>query len=432
MKKILFLMMLSLSVTGMKANEAKMSSDSLYKQVPVGNAGLSMPLRPTYLDNVSRSVGWGSNWFIEAKGGASAFLGSPIGCGDVFDRTMPVLQVGLGKWFTPSIGGRVEFQGLQFKNANLQKMHYQFIHADFLWNVTSNFMQDDKGISRWDVIPFVGVGMVRNSDWSGVCQCPGSISGSHPFAFSYGVQVRYHVYERMHLLAEVSGMTTLKNFDAVNTSARFGDHMINASLGLSVTIGKQGWKKVIDERPYMQQNDYLMDELSRLREKAKNCNKQDSSLSGKWENKNNYSGLNSLRYRLSINENDDDGEGQENDELTNGNNSENQIAIGVPVYFYFKLNTNHLVDESQMSNLDEIAKLAKAENLSISISGAADSATGTEQINRELSKARAKFIGQELIKRGISKDKLKAVSRGGINDYTPIEANRNTCVIIVQ
>ena len=261
-------------------------------------------------------------------------------------------------------------------------------------------MQDDKGISRWDVIPFVGVGMVRNSDWSGVCQCPGSISGSHPFA--------------------------------VNTSARFGDHMINASLGLSVTIGKQGWKKVIDARPYMQQNDYLMDELSRLREKAKNCNKQDSSLSGKWENKNNYSGLNSLRYRLSINENDDDGEGQENDELTNGNNSENQIAIGVPVYFYFKLNTNHLVDESQMSNLDEIAKLAKAENLSISISGAADSATGTEQINRELSKARAKFIGQELIKRGISKDKLKAVSRGGINDYTPIEANRNTCVIIVQ
>ena len=85
-----------------------------------------------------------------------------------------------------------------------------------------------------------------------------------------------------------------------------------------------------------------------------------------------------------------------------------------------------------MSNLDEIAKLAQAENLSISISGAADSATGTEKINRELSKARAKFIGQELIKRGISKDKIKAVSRGGINEYTPVEANRNTCVIIVQ
>ena len=96
------------------------------------------------------------------------------------------------------------------------------------------------------------------------------------------------------------------------------------------------------------------------------------------------------------------------------------------------MNTNHLVDESQLSNLDEIAKLAKADNLTINISGAADSATGTEQINRELSKARAKYIAQELIKRGISKEQIKAVSRGGINEYTPVEANRNTCVIIIQ
>ena len=89
MKKILFLMMLSLSVMGIKANEAHVASDSLYK-VPVGEQSLLMPLKPTYLKNVSEAANWGSNWFIEAKGGASAFLGSPIGCGDVFDRTMPV------------------------------------------------------------------------------------------------------------------------------------------------------------------------------------------------------------------------------------------------------------------------------------------------------------------------------------------------------
>ena len=424
-------MMLSLSVLGIKANEAHVASDSLYK-VPVGEQSLLMPLKPTYLKNVSEAANWGSNWFIEAKGGASAFFGSPIGCGDVFDRTMPVLQVGVGKWFTPAIGGRVEFQGLQFKNANLQKMHYQFIHADFLWNVTGNFLQDYRGISRWDVIPFVGVGMVRNLDWSGVCKCPGSISGSHPFAFSYGVQVRYHVYERLHILAEVSGMSTLKNFDAVNTSARFGDNMMNVSAGLSLTIGKQGWKRVIDARPYIQQNNYLIDELATLREKVKNCDSEKASLASKWDNKNNYSGLNSLRYRMSISGSDDDNDNESNNGHAVDNSSENQIAIGVPVYFYFKLNTNHLVDESQLSNLDEIAKLAKADNLTINISGAADSATGTEQINRELSKARAKYIAQELIKRGISKEQIKAVSRGGINEYTPVEANRNTCVIIIQ
>ena len=135
---------------------------------------------------------------------------------------------------------------------------------------------------------------------------------------------------------------------------------------------------------------------------------------------------------MSISGSDDDNDNESNNGHAVDNSSENQIAIGVPVYFYFKLNTNHLVDESQLSNLDEIAKLAKADNLTINISGAADSATGTEQINRELSKARAKYIAQELIKRGISKEQIKAVSRGGINEYTPVEANRNTCVIIIQ
>ena len=60
--------------------------------------------------NVSEAANWGINWFIEVKGGASAFLGSPIGCRDVFDRVKPALQVGLGKWFTPAIGGRIGFQ----------------------------------------------------------------------------------------------------------------------------------------------------------------------------------------------------------------------------------------------------------------------------------------------------------------------------------
>ena len=66
---------------------------------------------------------WGKNWFIEVKGGASAFLGSPIGCGDVFDRLTPALQVGLGKWFTPAVGGRVAYQGMSFKNGEFKKMN---------------------------------------------------------------------------------------------------------------------------------------------------------------------------------------------------------------------------------------------------------------------------------------------------------------------
>ena len=82
-------------------------------------------LQPTYLTNITESSNFGSNWFLELKGGMSAFLGSPIGCGDMFDRMKPVIQVGLGKWFTPSVGGRIGFQGLQLNNAKFVTMKYR-------------------------------------------------------------------------------------------------------------------------------------------------------------------------------------------------------------------------------------------------------------------------------------------------------------------
>lgn len=48
-----------------------------------------------------------------------------------------------------------------------------------------------------------------------------------------------------------------------------------------------------------------------------------------------------------------------------------KVSIGVPVYFFFKLNSDKLVDKSQLVNLDDIAKMAKHGNLKVKISGEA-------------------------------------------------------------
>lgn len=374
-------------------------------------------IQPTYLSNITETSDWGSNWFVEVKGGASAFIGSPIGCGDVFDRTKPVLQVGLGKWFTPAIGGRVSYQGLQFKNANLVNMDYQYYHADFMYNLTHNLQQNEHGLSKLDVAPFIGVGIIRNSSTNtGYIQSDGKSSGNHPFAFGCGVEVRCHLYDRLHLVGEINGMTILKNSDYVGSSCKFGDNMLSLSVGLSYTIGRKGWEKVIDAVPYIRQNQFLMGQSEKLKTTVPGANTND-----KGSDKNNYGGLNSLRYRLSLSEaNSDDG-------MVKGNDS---CMIGTPVYFYFKLNSTKLVDKSQLANLDEIVRIAKEQDLAIHISGAADSATGTSSINRKLSKERAKCIGKLLIKRGIEKEKLKAVSLGGVNQFSPREANRFTVVLL--
>lgn len=424
MKKVLFLSMLMLSASGIRADASGYDDDSLHNHYVVSEVEAVKPIRPTYLKGVTETANWGSNWFLEVKGGASAFIGQPVGCGDLFDRIEPAIRIGMGKWFTPSVGGRIGFQGFEFKNANLLKMKYQFVHADFLYNFTGSFAQDENGISRWDVIPFVGVGMIRNS--SGVSMEGNHnvhVQGNHPFAFSYGIEARYHLGGRVHLIGEVSGITTLQNFDCVGSSGHFGDNFLNVSVGLSFTIGKNGWKKIIDAAPYIEQNNYLLGKYYALK-------KERASLSADThQGKNDYSGLNSLRYRMSINQSGNESDSQLND-TSDGNAT--KISLGVPVYFYFKINTAKLVDNSQLSNLKEIAEIAREKNAVIKITGAADSATGSKETNRKLSIARAKFIGKQLMKYGIDKSMIQAASLGGINDYSPIAANRNTCVILIK
>lgn len=266
MKKLVFLTMLTFAVMCMNAAEVTNAPDSLCSEENASCHHSLPPLDSTYTYSICEGGDWRSNWFIEARGGASLFRGSPFGHGTVLDHTTPVLQVGIGKWFTSDAGGRIVYQGLHFRNASLEKMHYQFFHADFLWNVTGIREKGVKGFSHLDFIPFVGVGIIRNTDWERVCKCSGSVSSSHPFAFSYGVQVRYPIRPRLNLSVEVSGMTTLKNFDRVNLSEDFGDHMLSISAGLSLTLGKSGWRKVLDACPYVQQNHCLMEEIVLLRE----------------------------------------------------------------------------------------------------------------------------------------------------------------------
>ena len=482
-KKIVIMSMLCLALTASASGQSN-EVDSSYMEPVVTSDVMLQSLQPTYLRNVSEGSGWDRNWFLEVKGGTSAFLGSPVGCGDLFDRLTPALQVGVGKWFTPAVGGRIEFQGCQFKNAEFSTMKYQFIHADFMYNLTAFIRQNELGLSRWDVIPFLGIGMVHNSDWSS-----GNRSGTnHPFAFAYGLEARYRITNRLHLLAELSGMTTMKNFDAIGSSSRFGDNMLTLSAGLSVTIGKVGHKRIIDAKPYMSQNEWLLDYANGLSSRNRYLTKrvhEDEQCMAEYRKileieglldlykdrltdkghtkikslypKNDYSGLNSLRARLANrgwdgnpntmpramqkrNGMEDTDDIYSLDSLFNNSGvTDNaylsamlngQEYIGAPIYFFFHLGTDVLTEKNQVMNLDEIARVANKHGLQVKVIGAADSATGTESINDNLSRQRAEYIRRLLLDRGVDDSRVYTIYAGGIDKYSPAEANRNTCVVL--
>lgn len=466
-KKILLILPLALSLNAQAGNVRLLDS------IVVHNASLEMlePIEPSYLENITSARIWNGNWFLSISSGASTFVGSPLGCADLFDRIEPALSISGGKWFTPAIAGRVSFQGVKLKNSLLHEQSYKSVHVDFLWNVLSHHY-NTRDQPKWKIIPYAGLGIIHNED-----------NGNSPFAFSYGVTGQYRLSQRIHLNMELGGTTTFKDFDGRGASNRFGDNLMSLTAGLSFSIGKVSWKRVVDAGPYIRQNEWLIEhafslsdynslltkqhnedaesiaELKKILEieglldfyKNRSKNGEKKNLSKKPYPKNDYSGLNSLRSRLQgIQWPDNSFNGDSIQDKSSTANyklgsssgyrsslqgyltelSQGKSYIGAPIFFFFELGTNHLRDASQLVNLDEIAKIAKQYNLCIRVCGAADSATGTSDINHSLGASRSEYIYSQLLHRGIDKKQILEVNKGGIDTYAPKEANRHTSVIL--
>lgn len=460
-KQIIFIIAVLCSLQ-VRANIQPEQGDTVRYTSLYADTELLQPMQPVYLDGVVLPMSRSGNWFVSIAGGTTAFLGSPLGCEDLFGRLKPSYSLAVGKWFTPSVGARINYSGLQFKDAQLSTQDYHCIHADLLWNVLGRrYARQEQ--TRWSLAPFAGVGLLHNAT-----------NGHNPFAISYGVQGQYRISKRINAVLELSGTATFQDFDGYGRTNRLADNMLSLTAGFTFHIGKVGWKRAIDATPYIRRNECLVDYANALSEENRRyAARYDQDRRTLAELKkileieglldayghllennddghkgypvNNYSGLNSLRARLknrhwngkSPFDTTEARTGEKSsvlerpDTLATGSTTfiyAGGECIGAPVYFFFNLNTARLTDVSQMLNLDELARVANKYGLSVRVTGAADSATGTSDINGSLSVSRAAFIAAELEQRGIPAERIAKVSRGGIADHTPAEANRHTKV----
>ena len=442
---------------------------------------LLQPLQPSYLDGVVVPARGNGNWFVSITGGTTAFLGTPLGCEDLFGRLKPSYSLTLGKWFTPWVGARINYSGLQFKDGMLAVQEYHHLHADLLWNVLGGSYARQEQV-HWHLAPFAGIGLLHHAT-----------NGHNPLAISYGIQGQYRISKRVSALVEISGMTTFQDFDGYGKANRPGDHMLSLTAGFSFHIGKVGWKRAIDPSPYVRRDQWLVDYVNVLSEQNSRYAGQhdkdrrtlaelkkileieglldtychlfddDDTIGHNGYPRNNYSGLNSLRARLKNRH--WNGKSPLEGQAPNGNGRADSLqhrqdsvsglgtgqfenlpdstladyavrmqsgreCIGAPIFFFFELGTSHLTDTSQLVNLDELARVVKKYGLKVKVTGAADSATGTVGINNALSVSRADYIASELNKRGLPSDRLTKTGEGGISDYAPTAANRHTRVAL--
>ena len=422
------------------------------------------PLAPVYLENVYGSSTWGSNWMLSIKGGISAFAGSPVGHGDLFGRTNAMLNASFGKMFSPYFGARLAFQGFQFKDSELENRKFQNLHVDILYNVSSHLRSNYETLPRWDFMLYGGTGIIHNG-----------YNGQKPFAISLGLIGKYRITERLHAEGEFGLTTTWRDFDGIGERNKLGDNLLHASIGLSVTIGQLGFRRVVDPDPFITQNDVLMEYVEKLRDQntdlqkahakdalaltemrkileiegllEKYCLSVPQDSLGNVQTRNNYSGLNSLRARMNA-KNKPKIEASDSTELAvnfSGDFPKDSIVgkeeyfklmrdgkvyVGSPIYFFFKISQDVLTDKAQVINIKEVASTMKRFGMYARVIGAADSQTGTPYGNEKLSKKRADYIANILRKNGVDEDKIVLQYRGGISEYKPVAGNRNACIML--
>ena len=356
--------------------------------MPVSSTKGNLQQQSSISDGISRFrlSGIGDNWFASVQAGTSTFLGAPKGCGDFYDKTKYTMVFSLGKWHSRFFGTRVVYQGFKFANCDKQSVGYQNYHGDLMLNVSSFYRTSYDPLPKWNIIPYVGAGIIRNSELH-----------KKPFAVSYGLIGSYRMSKRVSLSAEVGGTSTFQAFDGKGKDKHFGDNLLQASIGLTVGIGKLGW----DKKASKQVGTLPVQDVTDLTPFPRN----------------DYEGLRRLRERMG-----------------NGDTTvdERLAKFDAPILFFFKINSIELIDKQQLVNIKEIAGAVNEFDLNLRIVGAADSKTGTPKGNRKLSVRRAKYIAKLLMKAGVPKEKMIGISQGGINIYKPYTANRHTCVIVYK
>lgn len=348
-----------------------------------------------------------NNWFISMGGGASVLFGHDDNAGKFKDRISPTLNVAVGKWFTPGLGLRVQYSGLQAKGftydkggnyavGNItsegyykQKFDYMNLHGDVLFNLNALF----GGFNEqrvYEIIPYLGAGFTHT--YSGPKR--------EALAVNAGIINRFRVCSAIDINLELSGMMAESKFDGDLGGKHGFDGIVSATLGMTYKFPKRGF-----DRPYPQ----IISELE-LRDMRQMMNQMAAANL-------------LLQQQLVDAQNQPVAEVAEAVVVTDAD-----IA---PRTVFFEIGSA-VISPREALNIKYLAdKMQQFPNMTYTVYGYADSATGTPAFNKELSMKRAQAVVDVLVnKYGISASRLKVDAGGGVDKFgKPIYLNR---VVLVE
>ena len=221
------------------------------------------------------------NIFVGVAGGVNIYFGEHDSYGKFGKRMAPALDIHVGKWFTPSIGARVGYSGLQAKGWTTagtkyakgadgsmfkEKFGVSYLHADAMWNF-SNAVSGYKETRTWNFVPFVGVGWARSY---------GNDTHDNEIGFDAGLLNVVRLCDLLDLTLEARCLLVNQRFDGVG-GGRIGEGMLSVTAGLSFNLNRRGFKRASQAQP-VDYTSYL-DRIKRLENTNNELASQNSELS---------------------------------------------------------------------------------------------------------------------------------------------------------
>lgn len=347
---------------------------------------------------------FGSNWFITANGGAQILFSDYDKKGDFGHRIAPTVDLGVGKWFTPGLGLRFSVNWMQAKGySNIptvytdgkdgdyykDKWNLLNFRGDVLFNLT-NMICAYKEDRLYHAIPFLGFGLLH------------SLDGNHQndFAATIGFLNTFRISNAWDVNLEAKASIVKDEFDLLRGGKKF-DALASLSVGFTYKFAPRGFKKPVKAAPVKQ--------LITAAE------------------------LDDIRTKLAV-------MGAENEELKNqlANNTPKVIEKEVvkegkstiaPRAVFFTLGSS-AVSPQELVNLGFQADQMKAHpGLKYIVTGYADAATGTAEVNKKISLKRAQAVIDALVKTyGIDRSCMRAEAFGGAEKFDKDYLNRTVII----
>ena len=345
---------------------------------------------------------FGDNWFIGAGGGINILWNEGFTTDNL--KIAPSIDANLGKWFTPSVGMRLGYQGINAqdwsqtatvlgptKDADnqmyLEKMGYMYVHGDFLWNI-SNAFSGYKQTRFWDFVPYLHAGYFRSYGMDGVDFADNEIAGGA------GLLHNLRLVERLDLQIDMRATV-------VNGRVRGADGVAvlpTVTMGLAVDLGWPAFTRtstVLGEFESVAVDQIAALEAAALALEIANESLQEENATLTASNGKLSKDVKNLKAKL----------------------ADSQFAATEffdemgPAVVFFNIGKT-VLDEKEMAHMDFIAssiltKVDKDTKIHITVAGTADSTTGTLKRNQYLSKARGEYVMNLLTQKyGISPDRI--------------------------